>query len=607
MSTEVQPLSIAPKSLPRRSRARVWAFRMMSLCFAAGVLLSIEGLLWLLGCGQSLRLVEPVPGHPRVLRSRLNSDVDQVYFGTQPMQGPEPRRFELPKPAGRYRILFLGASTVIGFPYAPELAFPRQVELMLEAQQPGLEVESLNAGITAINSFEIADLAAFAAECEPDLVVIHAGHNEFFGPGGPGSTVLPIPPPLLRLTFALRRTRIGQSLTTRFGTPPDNGVNPLEKFPRLTGIRLRDPEFDAAMDNYERNLRIAVSRLRSQGLPVLLTTVACNLRDQPPIKSIWPPALSPATVELLERGLNRVEEHLASEQPQAALDRLLAMAPEARESANWQFRQAQALERLDRPQQAAAAYSLARDLDGCRFRAPSHCGEIVRSVWRELLGPDVHLLDWEQHLTESSSGNSPGSELFLEHVHYNQAGHRLLAERLSRWIVEHRLRRPWRVELELQAEELGERLGLTAEDELSALSFALEAVQTTPLSGALDNSRTESRLLNRIEDQFQQLNAIDRELFADLTLGEMQVNLPGALTRAQVKSGNLRAALRFARVAVKRKPWEPEEWADLARVCLLQDAKTEARAAISQGLQLASDEPTMQQLTDLNHQTTAGR
>ena len=40
-----------------------------------------------------------------------------------------------------FPVVFLGESTVIGFPYAPEIAFPRQVEVQLQQQNPDLKFE----------------------------------------------------------------------------------------------------------------------------------------------------------------------------------------------------------------------------------------------------------------------------------------------------------------------------------------------------------------------------------------------------------------------------------------------------------------------------------
>jgi ABC-type uncharacterized transport system substrate-binding protein len=71
----------------------------------------------------------------------------------------------------------IGGSTVLGFPYPPELAFPRHLELVLKSQQPNREIEVLNAGITAVNSVAEADVLEQALKCDPDVIVVYTGHR----------------------------------------------------------------------------------------------------------------------------------------------------------------------------------------------------------------------------------------------------------------------------------------------------------------------------------------------------------------------------------------------------------------------------------------------
>src|SRR5262245_44970751 len=106
-----------------RSRRRLWAFRLMAFSLPFLFLLLLDFALRLFGSGHELSLVITVPGHPQRLTHQLNDAVDDLYYGRTRLTGPETRRFDLPKPAKTFRIVFLGASTVIGFPYLPEVAF----------------------------------------------------------------------------------------------------------------------------------------------------------------------------------------------------------------------------------------------------------------------------------------------------------------------------------------------------------------------------------------------------------------------------------------------------------------------------------------------------
>lgn len=578
-----------PTDRPRqRSLRRRWAFRGLTVALACGAMAALELSLRLVGFGESYELFVPVPGPPDQTIWRLNPDVDRLYFGRD-MHGPEPRRFLLPKPPGVYRILFLGASTVNGFPYASEIAFPRQVEHLLEAQRPGVDVEVLNAGITAINSFEIADLAESCARCEPDLVVIHAGHNEFFGPGGPGSAVLPLPPALVRATFAMRRTRIGQFLGRLGPQPADDGKQPLESLPRLTGIRISDPEFQAAEENFRRNLSTAISALQRSGITVLVSTVASNLRDQGPLHNVWPPGLTPDQIADVERAVEQAQQELQADHPRAALAALDRVAESGRESALWQFRRGQALYARGEYEPAAAAFRRARDLDGCRFRAPGVFATIAAELVAAAGSPRVQLLDTAAVVATSSPHGIPGHELFLEHVHYNLSGHRLLARAFAQAIQSQILGTAWSAERDLSDTELDAQLGLLPEDELTGLSLAFETVRTRPLADAVDEERVAEFLKAEISRSYASLSPQRRAWFAELSLRELQTGLTAALARQAARSGSLPEAVAFAQAGVLRLPWSAESWLLLARALSAAGDDAAAGQACQRAVELAPD------------------
>jgi lysophospholipase L1-like esterase len=551
------------------------------------------------GWGDNYQLVVPVAGRPEVLTFQLNPQVDSVYFGSRGMLGPEPRRFDIPKPAGTRRIVVLGASTVNGFPYATEIAFPRQLEVLLEAQEPHIDVEVLNAGITAINSFEIADLAPQCAACEPDLVIVHSGHNEFFGPGGPGSSVLPLPPRLVELTFTVRRTRLGQLVGRCL--PGDSGpqLHPLQEFPRLTNIQITDPEFAAATENYRGNLRRAVQSLRSAGIPVLLTTVACNLKDQAPIRPLWPDGFSGELQSQAETAIAAANEHVRRHQGHAAVQLLEGLPATLRDSALWQYRYAQALEAAGDSAGALRAYTLARDYDGCRFRAPGEFGEIVRSLAKELGESEIALLDLEELVQAGAAGAAPGHDWFLEHVHYNLPGHRRLARLLARKVCETTLGAAWNVDRELNDAQMDARLGLLPEDDLAAASFALEAVKTPPLSDAVDSQEVVTFLTRRIGQAYEDLPFDRREAFAQLTMHELQHDLAGSLSRQHAKRNRPEVCLSIAHTVCIRRPWESTAWLLCAQAQLFSDDIQGAKESLAVAQRLDPDSAAVEELAEL--------
>jgi len=91
------------------------------------------------------------------------------------------RSAELPlsKPAGTFRILFLGDSWTYGFGVDAEDAFPGLLARMLRERYPGLNVQTVNAGVLGYcMSQSISILKDTGLLYHPDLVVLVKARNE---------------------------------------------------------------------------------------------------------------------------------------------------------------------------------------------------------------------------------------------------------------------------------------------------------------------------------------------------------------------------------------------------------------------------------------------
>ncbi len=142
---------------------------------------------------------------------RLNPQADRRFFPHQYARlalGQD--RFAQDKDEGVLRIFVLGASTLLDFPNPAQTSFPNFLQLMLEDAYPGREIEVINCGITAINSYVLLDFAEEVTAQEPDLVLIYAGHNEFVGPYGAATPFVRLGSDrsYIKLQMRLQRTRI---------------------------------------------------------------------------------------------------------------------------------------------------------------------------------------------------------------------------------------------------------------------------------------------------------------------------------------------------------------------------------------------------------------
>jgi hypothetical protein len=175
------------------------------------------------------------------------------------------------------------------------------------------------------------------------------------------------------------------------------------------------------------------------------------------------------------------------------------------------------------------ALAAARDIVGCRFRAPSQFGAKFRDLALVHAGEHLAFAGLERIVSSASQDGIPGDDLFLEHVQYNLAVHRLLARELSRSILQSRWNQAWDPTRDLADAELDHRIGLLDEDALSGLSFALQILQTLPLAGAVGSEQVQNALSRQIEQLYSSLPAERRDRFADLSMQDMQRDLVSAL------------------------------------------------------------------------------
>lgn len=568
-------LAVPPSTLPRRklSRRRLWLFRVMAVGLPFAFLLVVEIALRLCGAGQDLSLVIPVPGNPERLTHQFNESVDLLYYGRTALAGPEQRRFDLPKPTNTYRVVFLGASTVIGFPFPPELAFPRQAEILLERQEPGTNFEVLNAGIVSMNSFAVADLARQCLACDPDLIIVHSGHNEFYGPGGPASTALSLPPGLIRATYLLRSLRIVQLFNAAVSSrvPVDDDL--LNILPRTLEVQGGGAVCRQAEQNLRDNLRRVVDVCRKGGVPVVLSTVASNVRDQSPMRAVWPEGTLDTRRPEWERLMDEGERRLDAKEESAALEVFGQAEAICGNHARLQYRKGQCFERLGRTEEARQAYVRARDEDACRFRAPSSFSAIVQeaaaggknsSASAKSPGTvietakDVIFLDVAAALDRIGNPAGAGYDLYLEHVHYNAEGHRQLGKIFARCVQQQARGREWDESLLPSGDEMEALLGTVDEDDLAAYSFSMQVMHTAPLRAALESARQDQFTSDQIARRFSALSKERREAFADLPMNAMAHDLMLPLAELHLARKQINLASVFSERAVLRRPWSPE-------------------------------------------------
>lgn len=290
------------------------------------------------------------------------------------------------KDPNTFRIFVLGGSSAQGFPYNHYNSFSTQLEQRLLMETLGLEVEVINLGMTAVNSFVIWDLSKRLIEYEPDAILIYAGHNEYYGSFGVGSTQFGFGQGvgLKRLIINLKNWRLYQLMENMLRPETDHNPNYRTMMARVvkeSGITLASDIYQAGINQFEKNISEALSIFRKESIPVFIGTITSNLKDQPPMGE------DETALDYYDKG----RHHFAN----GSID------------------------------SAHSAFLNAKEYDPIRFRAPEEINEVIAKIARE---QDAFLVKINKEAAEASQSGIQDNSFFTDHLHPDWQGHQLLAD-----------------------------------------------------------------------------------------------------------------------------------------------------------------------------------
>ena len=189
--------------------------------------------------------------------------------------------FAREKPANGFRVFVLGESATAGFPYPHNGTFSRILRDALHDVLPADSVEVVNLGIPATNSYQMLDLVDEVIAEHPDAVLIYAGHNEYYGALGVGSTVrVASSPALVRMYLRAMHWRVPALLNAavaalrRRVSPPPTGDVAVASFMETVvadqDIRTGSLRLHAGERQFEGNMVRLLARLRAAGVPTFV-------------------------------------------------------------------------------------------------------------------------------------------------------------------------------------------------------------------------------------------------------------------------------------------------------------------------------------------------
>ena len=241
--------------------------------------------------------------------------------------------------------------------------------------------------MTAVNSYVIHDLAKRVLSYEPDAVIIYAGHNEYYGSFGAATTQFGFTNSigLKRLILWLKDWRVYQFLENTLqlgGANQDTGERRtmMAKVISESDIPLDSDIYRHGIEQYRSNMSDIVTRFDIYGVPVFLGTIASNLKDQAPLSD------KPDVLSLYEQAQATYKEGLVDE--------------------------------------ATTLFLQVKELDGTRFRAPEEMNRILTSITQET---SAELVPIQAVLRNASTKKIEDASLFIDHLHPNDRGHKIMA------------------------------------------------------------------------------------------------------------------------------------------------------------------------------------
>lgn len=407
-------------------------FSILSLALPLAILALIEIGLRLGGYGEYPPLFKPVPGYEDYLQPE--EGVASRYFTSiENIPGIPFDSFLKEKDPDGLRIFVQGGSTAAGFPFYFGGSFPDMLEQRLLMTFPGRSVEVINTAMAAVNSYTLLDFTDEILEHKPDAILIYAGHNEYYGALGVGSSqLLGTSPALVNLYLKLKRFRTMQLLQSAlsrivrvFSTTGNEQLDGTTLMQNMIGeqrIPFESDLYSAGLDQFSFNLNQLLKIYRDADVPVFIGTLGSNERDHPPFLS---GSHIDADANQIESDINAARRLFVSGDSVAAISAISTVIDSNPKFASALYVRGQMMEASGSVDEARRDFQMAREYDELRFRAPEALNQIIRDA------ASVHgavLVESENAIRAASPDQIVGSEMMLEHLHPTIRGYFVLAD-----------------------------------------------------------------------------------------------------------------------------------------------------------------------------------
>lgn len=381
------------RTQPKISTSKKIVFNAIFIVFALIVLGLVEFGLRMFDYGADMSLFiesEKYPGY-----YEINKDVNLRYFSKTINTKPGNDIFLKNKTDNTCRIFVFGGSTAKGYPYQINNSFSRILHFRLNDAFPHKNIEVVNLSASAINSFTYVDIIDEVLEYKPDLILLYGGHNEYYGAMGAASNEsFGNSQFVKRLRLKVSKLKLFQLIqnTTRkvqyalSNTNDDATQTLMQRIVKDTDIVYKSDKYEQGLKQFESNIHYFVKKAVKNDVPVVLSELVSNVRDQKPFQSI--------------KNTNYP-------------------------TADSIYRKAQSFDREGDYSKANTSYVYAKDLDAIRFRAPEDFNKILHVVAQKYEVPVVPMIEYFEN---ESKNTIIGNDLMIDHLHPNIDGYFVMAD-----------------------------------------------------------------------------------------------------------------------------------------------------------------------------------
>ncbi|MCW8803175.1 MAG: GDSL-type esterase/lipase family protein [Ignavibacteriaceae bacterium] len=332
-------------------------------------------------------------------KQMLNPDVaGRYFFATEDLPQSNNDAFDIVKRENAFRVFVMGGSSAQGFPFSPNGTFSRYIRDRLELIYPDKYIEVINLGITATNSYTIRDLLPDVIEQKPDLILIYAGHNEYYGAFGVGSTEnIGNSRELVNFIIWLNKfkslelmrngiTAIMPLFSSDAKQETHRGGTLMARIVKEQLIAFNSELYNVGIEQFEGNFEDILQMTKETGVPVLIGSLVSNLKDQKPFMSVGSDSNKNAD-SVYSKAMNQLT--------------------------------------LGNTNQSDSLFRQAKDLDALRFRAPEKINKIIKKLVEKY---NCGFINFDSIFNSNSPDGIVGNNLIVDHLHPSLSGYLLMGK-----------------------------------------------------------------------------------------------------------------------------------------------------------------------------------